>query len=96
VNWNILRRNPLFLLARCPPATVNGVHEMKRIVASLSIAVAMLVFSQVSASAWTCLAEGFGRTATGHGFDIEVARWYALARCEERAGGPCVIVWCRD
>ncbi len=69
---------------------------MKRILASLAVAAAVLLSSQVSASAWTCMAEGFGRTATGHGFDFEVARWYALARCEGRAGGPCIIVWCRE
>jgi hypothetical protein len=40
------------------------------------------------------MAEGYGRTATGFGIDVEVARYYALARCEARAGGPCEIVWC--
>jgi hypothetical protein len=68
---------------------------MTRILASLSIAAAMLLLSPVNASAWTCMAVGFGRSATGHGFDVEVARVYALQRCERRTGSPCVITWCR-
>jgi hypothetical protein len=91
--WNIFCRIALI----CSSSRLRtGVHAMKRIVASLTIAASIFVLNPAIASAWTCMAVGPGRSATGHDSDVERARVYALQRCEARVGGPCIIIWCRD
>ena len=67
---------------------------MRRILATLVIAVALLAPSE--ASAWVCRAVGVGAAGVGHGYSVERAKFAALRRCERRSMlHICTIQWCR-
>ena len=62
---------------------------MKRTLASLVVAAALLSVASSEASAWVCRAVGIG-------YSVIDAKLIALRRCENYSPLPiCTILWCR-
>jgi hypothetical protein len=69
---------------------------MRRTVASLVVAGALLSGATSDASAWVCRATGIGAGGLGRGASIIDAKLWALRSCERRSPVPvCTLLWCR-
>jgi hypothetical protein len=74
-----------------------GENDMARLLASVFVATSLLAVASSEASAWVCLAAGFGSSAYGRDYyNVVDAKLMALRGCERRSPIPiCTIVWCR-
>jgi hypothetical protein len=70
--------------------------KMRRILASLVIAAALMSVATSEASAWVCRATGLGAGGWGRSYSIIDAKLWALRSCEHHSAVPvCTLIWCR-
>jgi hypothetical protein len=69
---------------------------MRGILTTLVFAASLLVLVPTSASAWVCVADGFGASASARSKSITTAKLSALRACERKAAlRICTIRYCR-
>ena len=69
---------------------------MRGMLATLAVASSLLAMAPSEASAWVCLADGLGSSATARSASIVRAKFSALRACERRSAlHVCTILYCR-